>query len=559
MNPSTALATVLVDELVRAGVRDAVLCPGSRSAPLAFALARADTAGRVRLHVRVDERSAAFLALGLAKSGRPVPVVTTSGTAVANLHPAVLEAAHSGVPLLLVTCDRPAELRGTGANQTTDQVGIFGSAVRLFRDVGAPEDRPGQVASWRSVVCRAVIAATGGASRTTPGPVHLNVAFREPLVPTGDAGWVEPLAGRPGDGPWTRVAAPPSLAAPSLGGEARTLVLVGDLPAGPWGARAAALAASAGWPLVAEPSSGGAWSKALPHGPLLIGCPDWLDAHRPERVLAVGHLTLGRPVARLLADPRVAVDVVAHGDTYPDPAGRARCVHPLSALPEHPPGPAGPPDWAAAWSAAAGAVAGAIGELPWPSGTAVARTVAAALPAGAVLLAGASNPIRDLHLAAAPGPVTVVANRGLAGIDGNLSTATGLALAGAAPTYALVGDLTFLHDGNALVRGPAEPRADLTVVVVNDDGGGIFGLLEPGGPEHSDVFERVFGTPHGVDLGRLCAATGTPHRLLTDPAELRAAIASPPAGTLVLEVRVDRSGHAAAHERLRAAAAAALR
>ncbi|MCW2665113.1 MAG: 2-succinyl-6-hydroxy-2,4-cyclohexadiene-carboxylic acid synthase/2-oxoglutarate decarboxylase, partial [Frankiales bacterium] len=203
MNPSTALAVVLVDELVRGGVREVVLAPGSRSAPLALALHDAEQAGRLRLHVRIDERSAAFLALGLGKaSGCPAAVVTTSGTATANLHPAVLEAAHADVPLLLLTADRPPELRRSGANQTVDQVGLYGGAVRWAADLGTPDRRPGQQAYWRALVCQALSAALadlGGA----PGPVHLNLGLREPLVPDGDPGWLEPLDGRPGGGPWT--------------------------------------------------------------------------------------------------------------------------------------------------------------------------------------------------------------------------------------------------------------------------------------------------------------------------------------------------------------------
>ena len=241
MNPSTALARVLVDELVRGGVREAVLSPGSRSAPLALALHRADAAGRLRLHVRIDERSAAFLALGLAKaSGRPVPVVTTSGTATANLHPAVLEAAHAHVPLLLLTADRPPELRGTGANQTVDQVGLYGGAVRLMVDLAVPEARPGQAAYWRSTVCRVLAAAEG----EPPGPVQLNVGLREPLVPDGDEAEPEPLAGRPDGAPWTaRVAGAPVSVADDL--PARTVVVVGDAPPAATTA-ALALAAAAG-------------------------------------------------------------------------------------------------------------------------------------------------------------------------------------------------------------------------------------------------------------------------------------------------------------------------
>ncbi|HYU84171.1 MAG TPA: 2-succinyl-5-enolpyruvyl-6-hydroxy-3-cyclohexene-1-carboxylic-acid synthase, partial [Kribbellaceae bacterium] len=245
MNPSTAFATVVVDELVRCGVREAVLAPGSRSAPLALALAAADTAGRLRLHVRVDERSAGYLAIGLIRgSGLPVPVITTSGTAVANLHPAVLEASHSGLPLLVLSADRPPELRGSGANQTTDQIKVFGSAVRAFHEVGAPAERAGQVAYWRSLVARSVAVARG-VRTADPGPVHLNCALAEPLVPDGTTDWPEPLDGRAG-GPWTSVhsaAASVSAVAPGP----RTVVVAGD-----GASQAARLAAEAGnWPLFA--------------------------------------------------------------------------------------------------------------------------------------------------------------------------------------------------------------------------------------------------------------------------------------------------------------------
>jgi 2-succinyl-5-enolpyruvyl-6-hydroxy-3-cyclohexene-1-carboxylate synthase len=574
VNPATAMATVLVDELVRHGVRDAVLCPGSRSAPLAFALHAADSGGRLRLHVRTDERSAAFLALGQAKgAGAPVPVVTTSGTAVANLHPAVLEASHTSVPLLLLTADRPPELRGTGANQTTSQVGIFGGSVRWQHDLGVPDERAGQVATWRSTVSRAVLAATG-ARGGWPGPVHLNLPLREPLVPDGDDTFGESLEGRAGQAPWTSAPTGPAAAACIDAGSAlragggRTLVLVGDLPAPApgrtdWGAAAADLADSQGWPLVSEPSGAGAWPRALPAGSLLLACDDWLDRHRPERVVVVGRVTLARPAARLLRDDRTVVDLVSDDMTWPDPAHRARDVLPLRAL-------AQPEDWTTVeradsdwlerWQKASAAVRASVAEVlqgAWPSGAACAATLVDSLPDDAALVVGSSNPVRDLDLTGAGGRL-VVANRGLAGIDGCLSTACGMALASGRPTYALVGDLTFAHDAAALRIGPHEPKPDLTVVVVNDDGGGIFTLLEPGEPEHARAFERVFGTPLGLDLALLCAATGTPHVQVRSAEQLAAELAPAPSGLRVLEVRVDRSAHRGLRDRLQTAASAAL-
>lgn len=566
VNPATACAQVLADELVRHGVRDAVLCPGSRSAPLAFALHAADADGRLRLHVRTDERTAAFLALGLARgSGRPVPVVTTSGTAVANLHPAVLEASHTSVPLLLLTADRPPELRGSGANQTTEQVGIFGGAVRWQADLGTPDEHPGRTATWRTTVSRAVHAATG-ARGTQPGPVHLNLPFRDPLVPDGEPALPGLLAGRTDGAPWT--AAPRMIlpqAAP-LPAEPRTLVVVGDVPLGPddWGAAAASWAQAHGWPLVAEPSAGGARPAAVPHGALLLGCSDWLAEHLPRRVAVVGRATLGRPLAQLLSRPEVDVEVVTGPGTWPDPTSQACAVHPWQVLltrpADSPPGHWPDGDWRGDWHSAGERVVDRLTELVerWPSGMAVARILCAATPAGAWLFAGASSPVRDLDLATAgPGP-RIIASRGLAGIDGCLSTAAGLALTSGVPTYALVGDLTFLHDVGALVIGPHEPRPDLTVVVIDDDGGGIFGLLEPGAPQHVQAFERVFGTPHGADLGGICRSLGVRFTNACTPMELTEAVAAPPAGLSVVRVAVDRAGQRASHADLRAAAAEAL-
>ncbi len=562
MNPSTALATVLVDELVRCGVRHAVLCPGSRNAPLSFALYAAEQAGRLTLHVRIDERSAAFLALGLAlRSGTPVPVVCTSGTAAANLHPAVLEAHHAGIPLLAVTADRPAELVGTGANQTVRQAGLFGAAVRAAPSLAAPSDCAQQT-HWRSTVDR-VVAAARGALGGGPGPVHLNVPFREPLVPEtlvlealvleteSDPGPdTEPvlpqaLRGRPGDAPWTVVPpGSPVRAEVELDLGRRTLVIAGH----------GAGSAPPGLPLIAEPTAPG-WPDGLAAGSWLLGSPV-LEALRPEQVLVLGRPTLHRPVQRLLADPSVAVTVLTDRPEWTDVAGNAvaagtalRCT----GLPD--------PGWLRRWqradTRAAAAVSSTVDDHPQATGLGVARLMLPALPSGALLLLGSSNPIRDVSLAARPRRgLTVLANRGVAGIDGTIATATGAALVHGGLGYALVGDLTFLHDANGLLAGPDETRPDLTVVVVNDDGGGIFGLLEPGAPEHADAFERVFGTPQGTDLAALCAAHHVPHTQV-QPAQLAAAL-DPAPGVRVLEVRTERAGLRALHERIRVAVAAAV-
>jgi 2-succinyl-5-enolpyruvyl-6-hydroxy-3-cyclohexene-1-carboxylate synthase len=566
VNPSTALATVLVDELVRQGVRHVVLCPGSRSAPLAYAVQAAERAGRLTLHVRVDERSAGFLALGLGKLTRtPAVVVTTSGTAVANLHPAVLEAHHGVVPLVVVSADRPVELRGTGANQTTVQPGLFGEAPRWSADLPAPgaeEDPLAEAGSWRAVARAACSAATGEAGE--PGPVHLNVQLREPLVPTDEPPYPDDaLEAPPVDLEETATGAPaPDRRIPVFEPRPdRTLVVVGDLPEPGQFRRAVAWAASNGWPVLAEPFGAHPRLDVLPHGPLVLTEPGWLDTHAPERVVTVGRLTLSRPVAGLLRRPGTRVEAVgAHAWVRSRPGVAA--VHPMSLLDRGGPG-APESSWAKEWRAAGERIADALAAdpSPWPTGPAVAERVVGAVPAGAVLFLGSSNSVRDVDLTAGrrTDPLTVVANRGLAGIDGCVSTAAGLALGGARPAYALMGDLTFLHDANGLLVGPYEQRPDLTFVVVNDDGGGIFTLLEPGEPARARDFERVFGTPTGTDLAALCAAHDVPHERVTTSADLVAAVARQPAGLRVVEVPVDRASHRDEHARLRGLARQALR
>ncbi|GAB3194471.1 2-succinyl-5-enolpyruvyl-6-hydroxy-3-cyclohexene-1-carboxylic-acid synthase [Geodermatophilus arenarius] len=558
MNPSTALARVLVDELVRGGVRDAVVAPGSRSAPVALALAAAERAGVLRLHVRIDERTASFLALGLARaSGRPVPVLTTSGTATAHLHAAVLEADVSGVPLLALTADRPPELRGTGANQTIEQPGLYGGAVRWAADVGVPEAgrEAAQNRYWRSVVSRALLAATGVLSGD-PGPVQLDLPFRDPLLPEEEPGPLAgPWAGRDGGAPWTAGASAPAAAAPIADGP-RTLVVAGDGPDAAGRAWAAG-AAAPGWPVVAEPS-GGAWTDgAVRGGALLLGVPGWLDAHRPDRVVVVGRPTLSRPVSALLADPRVRVETVVAGPRWPD-AGRTAALVTRAAPPA---GPPCDPGWSAAWRAAAhrprSAVVAALDAATGLTAARLARDVVAALPPGALLVLGSSTPVRDVDRLAVPrGDVAVLANRGVAGIDGTVSTAVGAALVHGGPAVALMGDLTFLHDLQGLLTGEGEPRPDLTVVVPDNDGGGIFAQLEPGRPAYAHDYRRVFGTPHGRDLVAVAASLGWEAVAVTTPEELAAALAR--GGPRVVVARTDQRAEADLAVALREAAGRAL-
>jgi 2-succinyl-5-enolpyruvyl-6-hydroxy-3-cyclohexene-1-carboxylate synthase len=550
MIPSTAVARTLVDELVACGLTEAVLAPGSRSAPLALALHAADAAGRLRLHVRIDERTAGFLAVGLARgSGRPVAVVTTSGTAVANLHPAVLEAAHGQVPLIVLTADRPPWLRGVGANQTIDQHGAFPSALRFFHEFAVPEHRAGQQAHWRSMAGRAWAAAAGNGGGP-PGPAHLNVPLAEPLLPDGTADWPEPLTGR--NGPWTGIMAPALADAPAVPGPepGERMLFVADLTH-PW----TALVADAGHLVVTE-AGGAAGLGVLASGMHLLAAPSFLDRARPDRVVVLGRPTMFRPVQALLGDPRITVDVVAHPGAYADPSGSVRTVAPglpaLSNLPDD--------GWAARWrhaDALAGkGVAGIIDELDLSASPRLARDLADLLPERATLVLGSSQPPRDVALSTrARAGLRVVANRGVAGIDGTVSTAIGVALAAGpadGPTVALLGDLTFLHDLTGLVVGPDEPRPDLTIVVSNNDGGAIFGTLESGAPAHAAAFERVFGTPHRSDLAAAVAAFGHRHTVARTTADLAAALQEP-GGLRVVEVRTSRTDLAPTLARLAAA------
>jgi 2-succinyl-5-enolpyruvyl-6-hydroxy-3-cyclohexene-1-carboxylate synthase len=556
VNPSTRVARTLVDELLRLGVREVVVAPGSRSAPLAMAWQAAAGRDRVRLHVRVDERSAGFTALGLAKATRrPVPVVTTSGTAVANLHPAVLEADHAGVPLLVLSADRPAGLRGTGANQTTDQVRLFGSATRLFADLPIPAEGADPEPGLRTLAARAVAAAIGARTRE-PGPVQLNCQFADPLLPDpDDPDWPR---GRTDGRPWTAVEPTVETTPTALPIGPRTVVLAGD-DAGP---PARLLAERAGWPLLAEPSSG-ARTGTHPIGSyrLLLDRPEL--GGRIERIVAYGHPTLSRPVNRLLARPDVELVVVAPAGRWNDPGHRAARVLAAATVDAPDDHRGWLPTWRNADTVAAEAIAKELAAEPALTGYEVARIVSESVPAAGLLVVGSSHPIRDLDLMAVAHPVgerrRVQANRGLSGIDGTVSTAIGAALGRrSSRALAYVGDLTFLHDAGGLLIGPDEPRPDLTIVVADDDGGSVFSVIEPGAPAYAADFERLFGTPTGTDVATLCAAHGVPCVRVSDAEALRSALRRTPSGVEVVDVTLDRANRRNLDQRLRDAVESAL-
>ncbi|ROP43262.1 2-succinyl-5-enolpyruvyl-6-hydroxy-3-cyclohexene-1-carboxylic-acid synthase [Pseudokineococcus lusitanus] len=620
--PARACALALVAGLVARGVRHVVVCPGSRSAPLAYALADAERAGSLAVHVRTDERAAAFTALGAGRAtGVPAAVVTTSGTAVANLVPAVLEASTAGVPLLLLTADRPHAMRGTWANQTTAlQAGLLGAAVRRAVDLPVPPagEEDAAAARWAAEAADAVDVARGllplraapGEAAQRPGPVHLDLALGDPLVPDADE---DPAAVRAVPGP-----VPRRLAPPPRGGEVhalplgpRTVVVAGDAPARTgWTARW--LAEAGGWPLLAEPSSG-ARSGPCAVGPyrLLLDRPEL--GGRVERAVVVGRPTLSRPVARLLADPAVeVVQLVDHPDE-PGPAprpGLRRVVG--TAVPEdvlatgtagrwHADRALAPDAWLAAWRRAGALAAGALAEVlaaeeaadgPGAVGPSTAREVVAATAPGDLLVLAASTAVRDADLAGdpveepaldaqrtpSPPPLRVpddvrlvLSGRGLAGIDGTLSGAVGAVLATGRPGRVLVGDLAALHDLAGLAVPPGERGRttawsvppQLQVVVLDDDGGGIFDLLEHGGlaravPGRAGDVERLFGTPTGVDLVALARGLGLPATRVHGTAELRAVLRAPEPGLSVVVVPADRSRLRELHARGREAVGAVL-
>ncbi len=584
-----------VDELVRGGLREAVVCPGSRSAPLALAL-RAHPGVRVR--VLLDERSAGFFALGMAKaSRRPVAVVVTSGTAAANLLPAVVEASLGRVPLVILTADRPPELRDRGAAQAIDQVGLFGRHARWFAEIPLLDGADVTRRHVRALAGRAVATALGSPA----GPVHLDVPFREPLVPDGPLG---PLDGEPGsDRPFVEVVAGLRVASAAdvealarrLARAERGLLVAGAQDDAALPAALARLAAALDWPIAADPLSlvrcgPHDRSRVVARGDLLLRPGPWRDAHVPEIVVRVGAPPTSRPLLALLEEHRPA-QVVIDGDggwrepaIIPTTAVHADATATAHALADaleagerrtggsrlRPP-PARAATWCDGWLAADRAADHAL--RTWLAGLVEAgelfegapfALLGEMLPDGGILWTSSSMPVRDMDawLPAGPRAIRPLANRGANGIDGVVSSALGAAATGT-PVALVVGDLALLHDLTGLVAARLQGLS-ATIVVVHNDGGGIFSFLPqatadvPGAglPEH---YEELFGTPHGIDLAAAVATLGAEHRLL-DAAGLRDALAASleAPGVRVLELRSDRARNVALHDEAAAVVQAAL-
>jgi 2-succinyl-5-enolpyruvyl-6-hydroxy-3-cyclohexene-1-carboxylate synthase len=559
---TATFCATLVDEWCQAGVRCAVIAPGSRSTPMALALV-----ANPLLNVQVfhDERSAAFTALGVAKfTGMPTLLLCTSGTATANFHPAVMEASHAEAPLIVLTADRPPELQGVGAPQTTDQQRLYGSSVRLFLDAGVPNDE--QCDDWRRIAQRVFVAATF----ERPGPVQLNLPFREPLV--GLTGTLPPRTDRDAGRSRLRTAwnAPRMLrgtATTPVGTEMLSKLSTrlsgkrGVIVAGARGgtpSKIAALARQLGWPVLADPLGGCRTESdtAVRHA------DGWLRDHTlaqrfaPDVVLRFGALPASKVVNTWLRDCGAEIVAVSASPFLIDPDRRvslhvvsdpdALCDDVCSIV------RAADSEWTQLWRAAEARARTALSTLLEDGSSLneprIARIVAEGIPRDGNLVVSSSMPIRDLEwYAGSTGHLRVFANRGVNGIDGVVSTAVGIAIGSRAPTTLLIGDVAFLHDVNGLL-GVASRGVDLRIVVVDNRGGGIFSFLPQRSSLPEQQFETLFGTPHDVDLGGLAAAHRVPSRVVESATELRAALVTQ--GPHVVLARTDRMANVTEHERL---------
>jgi 2-succinyl-5-enolpyruvyl-6-hydroxy-3-cyclohexene-1-carboxylate synthase len=580
-NRNTALASAMVEELARCGVRDAVLSPGSRSTPLAMALWRQSA---IDARVVVDERSAGYFALGAAQAtGSPVALLCTSGTAAANLHPAVCEADQAGVPLIVLTADRPPELRGIGAGQTIDQIGLYGPAVRWFCEVGTHDADDSGLLHLRSVACRGFAAAAGD---PRPGPVHLNVAWRDPLGPeprAGDvtAGSALALNGREGgpggDRPLTAVPraapAPAEALIDALADRIRAaphgLIVAGRIADRSAAPQIAALARATGYPILAEPTS---QLRLGPHDrSLVVAAYEPIARARPEQlapdlVLRFGDLPTCKPLRQWLSSlpqaPQIVIDALGGWNEPTRIAGaiiRADPTQLSSALVARLDGAATEPPWADAWLAAAEAAEAAIGAelagLDRPTEPGVHAALGRLYADGDLVYTASSMPIRDQEafLPAGEANVLLLANRGANGIDGLISSGIGAAAASGQPSWIVTGDVGLFHDMNALAS-LRHTDAPVRIVVINNDGGGIFEFLPQAGEIERDEFEALLGTPQGLDLERVAALYGLRYERVTDLGQLTGATAD----TALVEVPVDRRANLALHERLGELAAEAL-
>lgn len=555
---NTVWARAFIDELARSGVTEAVVAPGSRSTPLVMALARDE---RVRVRVHLDERSAAFFALGIGKaSGRPAAVVTTSGTAVANLLPAVVEASQAGVPLLVLTADRPHRLRGADANQAIDQVGIFGGYPRAFHEMAPPSMDGPALRHLRSVACRAVAATMG----SDAGPVHVNFPFDKPLEPVDppdDLLANDPLGvqGRPDGEPFTRILPTSGVLADdeldAFAGSidpSRGVIVAGPTERASESGRAVrALAAATGFPVLADPLSGARYGPAdgahrVAGYDLFLRGDDVRTTLEPTVILRVGASPTSATLQRwIFQHDGVEHVVVDDGGRWKDHGAAATRyleadpVQTLAALAARWSREKAKPAWTELWQRAENAARAALEGHDCLEG-AVAEAVAASLPSGGTLFVSSSMPIRDVDAFAHPreSALQVYANRGASGIDGVVSSSFGVASQVEGPVVCLIGDLAFFHDRNGLLWS-RETGANVIFVLVDNDGGGIFHMLPVS--EHEPDFTRYFATPHGVEPGPAAASHGI-ECVGVQSADLPASLADALAAgeTTILHVRTDR-------------------
>jgi len=472
VSDSTSLARVIVRQIIEAGITDVVISPGSRNAPLSFAFFAASQKGLIQLHTRIDERTAAFFALGLAKaSGRAVPIVCTTGTAVANYHPAVLEAHHTNIPLLVLTADRPARLRKTGANQTTEQARIFGKSVRYFADISG-----------------AVFPMELPLYSLANGPVHLNIQFEEPLAADSDSSWLDDIKIAPRN--VTSTKAPGALKVKSE----RGVLIVGHDRGGFSVEQVNEFAAQLGWPVISEdPLS---LKNVIAHASLFLASTAIAKELTPKTVIVIGRTTLSRSINNFIASAHKEIVIDTRITTVDTDRNADKRFTQLPILESN----AADEEWLEKWEKFSERTSKELEKITQWSEPVLARTVAATIKNGTTLFVSSSRPIRDLEaFAQARTGIETFANRGLAGIDGNISTAIGVATARES-TVAILGDLSFLHDLTGLIHGE---KPNLLIIVVDNNGGGIFSTL---GHRGSEGFESIFGTPHNLDLSAIAAA-----------------------------------------------------